>query len=83
MFHDRFPDEVAGMVLVDAAHHKQLSYPEHRAYYKWVERQMPLVRLVYALGLVRLSVTGGTIPPYILNERLDRIPLRRGGVASS
>jgi hypothetical protein len=51
-----------------------LTYPEHRAYAEWVERQLSLAPLVGALGLVRLSVAGGTIPPYILNGRLDKLP---------
>ena len=51
------------MVLVDVAHEDELVQPEYRQYYKWVMPQLSAMRIPVSLGLARLMMALGKLPP--------------------
>lgn len=61
VFADQFPDEVAGMVLIDVSHEAMFSYwpPE---YARRDQQQIDLARFGAPLGLVRLAHALGALP---------------------
>jgi pimeloyl-ACP methyl ester carboxylesterase len=55
MYADRYPDKVAGVVLVDSSHPEQFTRsPEGRAMYERARRLTSMVPLSARLGLIRL-----------------------------
>ena len=84
LFADRYPDEVAGMVLVDVSHedtHDRMP-PELRAGYDRFERaEVPLLRLgglLTRFGVVRLVVERGWLT---LLDSFDTLPPRMRAMA--
>lgn len=73
MYASRYPNQVAGMVLVDSSHPEQFTRePEGRAMYEQAKRLSALVPLFTRLGVIRLSNFFPAHP--------DLPPLQRGQV---
>jgi pimeloyl-ACP methyl ester carboxylesterase len=57
LFADRWPDEIAGVVLVDSSHPRQFGDPGRLpSRYRWIRRLLPVAPLAAGLGLTRLAV---------------------------
>lgn len=72
LYHHQYPSEVAGMVLVDAGHEDELDSPEFRAHGDWALPQLPLRRILVALGISRLVMALDAIPESE-NEMLEKL----------
>ena len=70
LYRSQHPQEVAGMVLVDAGHEDELAHPEFRAFHDLGARQMPIIRGAVALGVSRLAMSLGVIP---FSDKLERL----------
>lgn len=84
LFADRYPDEVAGMVLVDVSHEdtsNRLSPELRRGYERFERAEVPLLRLgglLTRFGVVRLAVGRGWLT--LLNS-FDALPRRKREMA--
>ncbi len=64
MYADQYPDEVAGMVLLDASHPDQWRRtPDGQTMYSSFARQVRLAALVASIGIVRLQNNLQQLPP--------------------
>jgi pimeloyl-ACP methyl ester carboxylesterase len=54
MYADRYPEEVAGVVLIDSSHPEQFTRPEGRKYYDPTKRVVTVAPWLARLGVIRL-----------------------------
>lgn len=62
LYADMYPQEVAGLVLVDTSHEDQLSVPALAQGMKKDLRFLALARILASFGLVRLAINAGLRP---------------------
>jgi pimeloyl-ACP methyl ester carboxylesterase len=67
LFADRYPNEVAGLVLVDASHEDQLSVAAISKGTRQSKRSLAMMSVLARFGVVRLSIQAG-----LLNKELGR-----------
>lgn len=80
--HD-YPQEVAGMVLVDAGHESEMRQAEFRAFANADKSRLPVIRALTMLGMTRLLASQGQLPQLLI-EQEEKVsaeirPLLRAG----
>jgi pimeloyl-ACP methyl ester carboxylesterase len=63
LYQNHYPQDVAGMLLVDVGHEDQFTHPEFRTYYDWNSRKNSVMRGAAALGIIHLAMSSDAIPP--------------------
>ena len=61
------------MVLVDAGHEDELQHAEFRKFFDAGQQQMPALRIATILGVPRLFMSLGMLPPF-LSKQLQQVP---------
>jgi pimeloyl-ACP methyl ester carboxylesterase len=69
LYQHHYPQDVAGMLLVDVGHEDQFTHPEFRAYYDWNSSKNTVMRGAAALGIIRLAMFSNAIPRLILIKK--------------
>jgi pimeloyl-ACP methyl ester carboxylesterase len=73
LYREQHPDEVVGMLLVDAGHEMELHQPEFRAFVKAGKQALPVIRAMTVLGILRLFASFDMLPPFLV-EQEEKVP---------
>ena len=71
--HD-YPQEVVGMVLVDAGHESEMRQAEFRAFANAGKSMLPVIRVMTMLGITRLMATYEQLPPLLTQQEAKVAP---------
>lgn len=88
LYRQEHPEDVVGMVLVDAGHESELRQAEFRTFVNAGKSMLPLLRAMTILGMPRFFASFDRLPP-MLRQQEEKVPgnirpmLRAGWLRSS
>jgi len=73
LYRQDHPNDVVGMVLVDAGHESELRQAEFRTFVNAGKSTLPLLRAMTTLGMPRLFASFDSLPPF-LSQQEEKVP---------
>lgn len=73
LYQHEHPQEIVGMILVDAGHELELHRPEFRTFVNNGKAQLPLIRAMTTLGIPRLAAAFDHLPSFLVAQE-EKVP---------
>ena len=68
LYRQDHPDDVVGMVLVDAGHELEMRQAEFRTFANAGKSMLPAIRAMTILGIPRLLASFDNLPPFLTSQ---------------